>query len=404
MVNLYWLLFLLAVLPVFPLLWIGWKKKRLWWLCLVPCLALMLYTRLEISARYRSAHLIQNAAAVCLVCEAREADFPFLPGGYEIPFEALFGDNEAFLSWKNTFQKWYTDRIDFMQNLTPSSYTILEQTQFNGLTLTTIAFTFPPGSPLYDKPAGGILAIPDNFIIGNLPIVAIHGHEERTWGQFPLDLFLEQKWPFELAQNGYIVWTPVSMYHTEIVDYGETFGYPLVWAKIISEGMDYLINEQILHTPEIGWIVTGLSSGAQTGYVLMAYRSDISSGIFAGTEHNLDFLRREYRITGHPNCWDIEGINAFSAIMALIPPRPMQFQTGRGDPFFPHGRALEKQGDWFSGTNRGQHSTEIGGEFLAVRSIYAMFNKENHFSVMIHDGGHEFHVKEALAFIDKFKN
>jgi len=379
----------------------GWGKKRLWWICLVPCLAVMLYARLEISAYYKSVYIPPAAPTANLAGEAKIADSLASAGGHEIPFEALFGSKEAFLNWKDTFQKWYADRIDAIPKLAPSSYTILGKEQFNGLTLITIAFTFPPDSPLHNKPAGGILAIPDKAI-KNIPVIAVHGHEERHWGQYPLDLFKEQKWPFELARSGYVVWAPVSMYHTEIADFGETFGYPLVWVKIISEGMNYLINKEILHTPEKTWIVSGLSSGAQTGYALMAYRSDIKYGIFAGAEQNLDFLRREYRIKGHPNCWEIEGINSFSTVMALIAPRPMQFQTGRNDPFFPHGRALERQGDYFSGTSRGQYSTEIGGDFLAVRSIYAMFNKKNYFSVMIHDGGHEFNVKEALAFINKF--
>jgi len=393
MIHVYWLLLSASMLPVLPLLWLGRKGKRLWWIGLLPCLALLLYCRFEISSFYERTHA-RNEVGETGFHSAWQGDK--FDNSYQIPVEALFGNTEVFLNWKHTFQQWYTNRFDSILKLTPTGHTTLSREKFNGLTLISVEFTYPSDSPLHGKPGGGILAVPDT-IVADIPIIAIHGHEEAYWGQHPYDLFKDQKWPFEIARSGYIVWAPVSMYHDEIEDYGETYGYPLTWSKIISEGMSYITNKQILSPSPKTWIATGLSAGAQTGYALMAYRADIRCGVFAGAEQNLDFLRREYRIKGHANCWDVPGIASFSAIMSLIPPRPVQFQTGRYDPFFPNGRALEKQGDSFPGTSRGQYSTE--SEFSAVRSIYALFDREKYFSVLIHDGGHEFNVEKALEFI-----
>jgi hypothetical protein len=50
--HVYWLFLFAATLPLLPLLWLG-RTKRLWLLALLPCLAVLLYTRKEISTYYK---------------------------------------------------------------------------------------------------------------------------------------------------------------------------------------------------------------------------------------------------------------------------------------------------------------------------------------------------------------
>lgn len=56
----------------------------------------------------------------------------------------------------------------------------------------------------------------------------------------------------------------------------------------------------------------------------------------------------------HHECWDIPGINSYVEIQALIAPRPIQFQLGRQDDFYPNSKPLEPKGDWFQGAERNQ--------------------------------------------------
>lgn len=330
--------------------------------------------------------------------------FLFLPctvfaGGFEIPIEALLGSKKALLEWKSPFQKWYQHEIDSITGFSPLSHTELKQERFKGLTLSTVQFVYPPESPLFGKPGGGVLVIPEKIDKKRPIIVAIHGHETSPWGQHPINLFKGQQWPFEMAKAGYVVWAPVSMYHEEIKTVAEGKGYPLTWVKIISDGIDYGQRHLWNAQAGTGYVVAGLSAGGQISYSLMAFRSDIQLGIFAGAEQDINFLRREYRINGHPNCWEIKDIESFTAIQALLAPRPVQFQSGKQDPFHPNGKPLKKEGDWFPGTSRAQFSTEVGGNALALRSLYEIYNKRNNFSFLIHAGGHEMRTDAALRFI-----
>ncbi|MCL1939102.1 MAG: hypothetical protein FWG04_00375 [Desulfovibrionaceae bacterium] len=58
-VHAYWLLLLTSALFLLPLLWLG-RKNRWWLLALIPCLAMLAHTRLEISAYYKGVNLQAN--------------------------------------------------------------------------------------------------------------------------------------------------------------------------------------------------------------------------------------------------------------------------------------------------------------------------------------------------------
>lgn len=321
--------------------------------------------------------------------------------GREIPIEALLGSREKFLEWRSQFQGWYADQLDGIANFRPSGHTFIGTEELKGVTLVTVQFSYPAGTPLFNRPSGGVLAVPREVEKRRPMIIATHGHEFPAWGAHPLELFKKEDWPFQMAQAGYMVWAPVTMYHgEEIRAVAEERGYPLLWTKIISEGIDYG-QKHLWKKPGGEYAAAGLSSGAMVSYLLMAYRTDIKAGIFAGAEQDLDFVRREYRIAGHPDCWEIEGINSYTAIQALLAPRPIQFQSGRKDPFFPSGVRLPGNGVDFAGTTRAQLSTEVGGNALALRSIYEIYGERDSFEFFIHDGGHEMRSAAALKFLEQ---
>ena len=384
------------------------NKKRFAYLALV--LAVSLAVTIAVQSGYKKvSHQVALVKSQLASIESQVANINTLASnnidskhfsrGRELPLEAILGNKDYFLKWKNEFEPWYKSQIHQVSGFEISGYNIIKEESYKGINLKTINFEYDNSSPLFNKAAGGVLAVPEK-INKKLPIIiAIHGHEFAPWGSYPLGLFKEEKWPFDMVKAGYVVWAPVSMYHDEIKFSASQYGgFPLVWAKIASNGLDYLKSYFSEYTTS-GWGVAGLSSGGQIAYFLMAYRPDVRFGVFAGADQNLEFLRDEYRIKGHPDCWDIAGINSFVSIRALMAPRPIQFQLGRGDSFYPNGKPMEKQGNWFAGTSRPIFSNEVGGDALSVRSIYELLNAKSNFSYLIHDGGHDMATSEALDFI-----
>jgi hypothetical protein len=318
----------------------------------------------------------------------------------EMPLEAVLGNKKQFIEWRNQFSDWYLGKMN-QQNFLPRSHEILKTEEFDDLTLLTVRFLYPMDSPLSSTPIqGGVLAVPKKLHNKSPIVVAIHGHEELPWG-YPMQLFKDRKWPFNIAKDGYVVWAPVTMQHNEIEAVANNSGFPLIWTKIISDGLDYGATN-IWPSNSKDYIAAGLSAGGQIAYLLMAYRQDVKVGVFAGAAQNLDYLRREYRINDHPNCWDIDGINSFTQIQALIAPRPIQIQLGMLDPFAPLSNSLLVNDHRVKGVSRGVYSWEIGADALIIRSAYEIYGVRNNFSYFIHDGGHEFNVKNALKFINKY--
>lgn len=98
--------------------------------------------------------------------------------------------------------------------------------------------------------------------------------------------YLRKKWPYEMAKAGYVVWAPISMYHNEISAISEINSFPIVWTKIISDGLTY--GAKNLWLPLMpSYISSGLSAGGQIAFILVAYRPDIKIGVFAGAFNHL---------------------------------------------------------------------------------------------------------------------
>jgi len=128
----------------------------------------------------------------------------------------------------------------------------------------------------------------------------------------------------------------------------------------------------------------------------MAYRPDVRAGVFAGGQQPLDFYRREYAAMQHERCWNIPGLASFTQIKALIAPRPIQFQLGEEDPWWPDGKPFEKTG-FYPGSTRDVLVDEVGGQFLILKQLWALKGgvAEQH----LHNGGHEMDAAAAITFL-----
>jgi dienelactone hydrolase len=318
----------------------------------------------------------------------------------EIPLGAILGDKNQLTEWRSKFEKRLASLVNTKENVSPIRSRILKEETIDEIRLMTIAFEYSEGSVLYGKTAGGILAVPGSTDRAKPLLIAIHGHEHAPWGQFPLGLFEKKSWPYSLAKAGYIVWAPVSMYHDEIKEAAAVYGYIPLWTQIISKGIDHAAIRFFSKLPHSGYAVLGLSSGGHQAFTLMALRQDIKAGVFAGADQPLQFLRTEYRIENHPNCWDIPGIASYTSILAMIAPRPIQFQLGKNDPFYPSGEPFPPQGSWFKGTSRDIYSDEVGGQILILRSIWHLMGGRE-VKYFIHNGGHEMDAREAVSFLNQ---
>jgi dienelactone hydrolase len=316
----------------------------------------------------------------------------------EIPLEAILGNKRQFELWSAGFREKLAAMVNATPGLTPASSSTLNTDLVDGIRITTVAFEYPAASILHGKPGGGVLAVPAVIDPKRPLIIAVHGHEHSPWGNYPVTLFTERSWPYEVAKHGYVVWAPVSMYHEEISAAAATDGYIPVWTQIVSEGLDYAASSVFSKFPHSGYAILGLSSGGHIAFTLMALRPDIKAGVFAGADQDLQFLRSEYRIRNHPNCWDIPSIASYTSIQALIAPRPVQFQIGRRDPFYPDGKPFAPDGASFSGTTRDVLSDESAGHILILRSIWRLMGAPE-VSYDVHPGGHEMDTRAALQFL-----
>lgn len=313
---------------------------------------------------------------------------------FDIPVDILTTEKTSFELWQKKIKSHYIDIVRESWPWTPKLeriYLLEDNSKFKKL---KIEINYNKDCPMSNSPSGGILAIPKTTDASKPILIAIHGHERSTWGQYPLDMFDEGQWARVLVDNGFIVFCPVSMHHAKIKEYGDKYGYLVVWTKIMSDYIDSMKNEWKKH-PHNGFAVAGLSAGGQISYSLMAYRDDIKKGFFAGASQPLDFMRREYRVKGHPECWDIPAIASYTVILGLLPPNSVRFYLGRKDPFYPNMERFPVY-PWFDGTKRDVTTDEFYGQFLLLKEFFKI--RGGDLDLIIHNGGHEIDGQIAADF------
>ena len=318
----------------------------------------------------------------------------------EIPIGLLIGDSDKI---KNVYEEiasrnneWLIKKLSNIKNYKPNDI-VVQETNHGHFLKKIIIFNYKNGPFLSEKIGGLLVSLPT--VNEKLPVViALHGHEYSSRGDIPNGLVDQNSWVTELVEMGYKVWIPETMYHSEIEDDAKNFGgYPYVWTKILSEQLDILRRLAVLDETDVG--VVGLSAGGLIGQILMASDRNIKFGVFGGSFQTLQFLRDQYRIIGHPNCWDMTDLHTYNVINMLLYPRPVEFQVGKKDNFFPTNSTIKAVGESFPGTNRPYLSYEAAEVGLVMERIYKINKRDNNFKFYIFNGGHEIDVAEADKFI-----
>lgn len=342
------------------------------------------------------------AAAMALVMAASSvraaslSDFnpwlwPHTTPSFDLTVDAVLNGGADFDTWRAGFNpifKAMVDNVPISASTTPVVGAPVQRTGYN---LRQIIGKFPGGP---DIPT--LLAVPDVIDPTKPIIIAIHGHEIPERGTVPASMFNPGYWPEKWAQAGYVVWVPSHLWYTQLApQIAAGHSHHIVWTKMLSRVLDASIPYFPGHN---GMVATGLSSGGVGASFLMAYRSDIDKGVFAGSLISLDYMRENYRIQGHPNQYDVKQIFDYAPIYALIAPKPAQWQMGRQDTFFPKTTAVGPSGTAFPGLPRPVSAQDFMGEWLLMKRVWEI--KGGTPDLYVHSGGHIFDFPAAKTFVE----
>jgi hypothetical protein len=319
-------------------------------------------------------------------------------GMIEPPLEVMLGDAAALEAWIAANRAALIAPIEAAPVPAPTSvWDGLWQTMPGGYNLLQVRHTYAPGTLLYNKVIGSFIGKPLVVDPDKPLIIALHGHEVAHRGEPPAKLWLDHWWPEALVQAGYVVMTPPHLPYDQLGSLAGAHDYHAVWTKFVWDSVIASLAPPSGMPAFNGMVVAGLSSGGTTASLLMGWKPEISKGVFAGSLLPMEFLRQNYRILGHPDSWNLRNVYSYLPYYLLCADRAAQWQLGKADPFFPDKTAMAPQGSWFPGTDRDVMVTEILGEFPPMQSAAA--KRGGRAELLIHSGGHDFRVPEALAFL-----
>ena len=314
--------------------------------------------------------------------------------GFFVPPDVVMGSKWDFVAWRKRALGPLRRHLNAPPIAKPVSISAGEPEQRAGYALSRISFAVPKRPHVRKRFFTGLLAVPDKVDPKRPLVIALHGHEVGHRGDAPEKLFDDHWWPEKLARAGYVVWAPPHLPYEQYKGLYKTYDHHAVWVGFLSVSFDAISRTLPKHT---GIAVAGLSSGGTSAMLLMALRDDIDCGIFAGSLIPLNFLRQFYLIKGHPDNWNLSNVDSYLPYYLAIAPRPIQFQLGRKDPFYPGGKPLPPASTFFDGTDRGTLTSEVLGDFLSVQTVWQKFGAKA--ELYLHSGGHEFVVKPALRML-----
>lgn len=318
--------------------------------------------------------------------------WPHAQQNLDMPVEAML-DAQALSAWRLSFAATMRGRVDAVPMSAPDAAVMGEVQQRSGYTMRRIDHPFPSGPTIQT-----LLAVPDTADPAKPVIVAIHGHEISPWETAPYALF-NGDWAEKWAQAGYVVWAPSHLWYQALSPLYQTHDYHAVWVKMLERLFDATRPYIPAHT---GYLATGHSAGGMSAVLLMAVRPEFRAGVFSGSFIPLDFLRENYRISGHPNNWEIRGILSYVPIYALAAPRPVQWQLGKQDPFFPRSKPDPASGCCYPGMPRPVDVTQTFGELFVAQRLWSLLGGPEP-ALLLHDGGHVYDFPGALSFVESRK-
>jgi dipeptidyl aminopeptidase/acylaminoacyl peptidase len=162
-----------------------------------------------------------------------------------------------------------------------------------------------------------------------------------------------------------------------------------LWGMILRDdlmGLDYLASRQEVDANRLG--VTGISMGATRSWWLMALDERLKTGVAVACLTRYQNLIEHAELKAHGIYYFVPGLLGqfdTEAVVSLIAPRPVLFQTGDQD--------------------SGSPVDGVQAIDSAVRPVYRLYGEENNFENIVYPGlGHVYTPemwKRTLAWLDK---
>lgn len=218
------------------------------------------------------------------------------------------------------------------------------------------------------------------------PVVALDGHGDVNGegsGRAPKRMFTPGGFAHRLVEQGYTVIGIPTAVHKPFGQMAARVDYTVIWARLARDALA-ILRPQL---PGSGrYYLAGNAIGGLTALSL-AIIDDGALALFVnGAFFPLELTRREYRVKDHPLCHDYRAFNTYTAVYALLAPRPLMITMGRQDALW-LGHRSAPASDWFSGMKRGATVDETLGSFLVLKHIWRKFRAPIRLDV--HPGQHE---------------
>ncbi|WP_316200635.1 MULTISPECIES: hypothetical protein [unclassified Bradyrhizobium] len=345
--------------------------------------------------------LASNLVSLCSN-QASAFDWDYKDARFDLSASAILGDRAAFESWRNEPLNYIKEQFEGAVNVAPELVGVHDPIKKAGFAIEQIDLLFPhvaqDGADLRYTVA---VARPDNPNPDLPTIVAINGHGEvggEGSGQAPTTLFDDNGHGAYLARGGFTVVAFPNTIHAPFADLSRRVDYSIIWARLADLALTR-IKPLLNSNPD--YIGLGNAAGGLTSLVLAIVRPDIKAMAANGAFFSLEHTRREYRIFTHPFCHDFRAFFSYSALYALLAPKPLLIEEGRRDGLW-LGYGASHPESWFSGTKRGAISDETIGAYLELKQIWMKFGSL--IELDIHDKGHEdVDTSEFVGFVQRVR-
>ena len=320
------------------------------------------------------------------ISSASAFDWDYSNVKYDLTMDAVFGSKVDFQKWTAEPRQYLKEKFDSAITIEPQIVRIDPPVARDGYTLTDVEMLFP-GVEKDGKDLQFVLMIARSDHPRSAPtVIAMNGHGEvggEGHGQAPDGLFKPGAHGDKLAKDGFTIVAIPDAIHEPFSELAKTVDYPIIWARLADRALTKIVP---LLPPNQKFVALGNAIGGLSTLVLTIMRDDIIALATNGAFFSLEQTRREYRIYVHPFCHDFRAFFTYSAVYALVAPKPLLLEEGKNDGLW-LGAPPAPANDWFSGTKRGPISDETLGAFLQLKQIWSKFGSQ--ISLDVHDGGHE---------------
>jgi hypothetical protein len=307
---------------------------------------------------------------------------------YDLTHEAVYGNADDLKKWQEEPKASIQADAEFLIQRIDAS--LEDQATRTTQNAEVKELTFTLSSPLLAAKLSYSIEIwtPNRSNRSSFPIVAFDGHGDcggtDCTGDAPKRMFAEDGFARQLVDLGYTVIGFPTAIHEPFEELAKDMDYPTVWAALAKVVLD---TDTVIEDNDSSYAVVGNAIGGLTALSLSIIDPNSLATVTNGAFFPLELTRRDYRIKDHPFCHDFRNFYSYTAVYALLAPRPLMIQMGVDDSLW-LGHGPVPASDWFSGLKRGATADETLGAVMLLETIWQQ-RGETSFEFSQHNKGHE---------------